>query len=203
MPNESTIVEGDNYKVKLVRRGPGDVVFLLEIDGKVCELPFDNLVKANTRLDPDHASFAEKQIVALRREAAEAKGRVIDMEILEMRVRSAERAVEQAERDRRAALSELRHLRETLGPRTQQMDPDKPLLVQTELRPEHFELLLYAARRDGLDTETLARMVLSNWLDSWRKVHPCSYEFEDSARKSPGDIEHLANCPLHHGKGQA
>lgn len=202
---ESILVDGQTYKAKLVRRGPGDVVFVLEINGRVCgEMPFDNLIKVNTRLDPDHASFAEKQIRELRTELAIAKGRVIDMEVLETRLHAMEQALEQAERDRRAAISELHHVRQNLGPQTPRPhDLDKPLLVQTELRPEQIELLLYVARKDALDVETLARMVLANWLDSWRKVHPCTYKFESSGRDAPADVEHLADCPLHHGKGQA
>lgn len=199
-PSEITLVEGDNYKVRLVRRGPGDVIFLLEIDGKSCgELPFDNMVKATTRIDPDHASAAEKQIAELRREVAEARGKVFDMEHLRTRLQQVEHRAELAENERAAALAELRQGQPGPGP-AREVDPARPLLVQTTLRPEQIELLLYIARKDGLNTETLMRMALGNWLDGWRKAHPCTYEFEQSDRKSSTDVEHLANCPLLHAK---
>lgn len=74
-PCEATILERDSLAVKLVRRGSGDVVFQLIIDGQVCGLvPFDNLVKAATRIDPDHAVGPEKQIQELRRALSEARG---------------------------------------------------------------------------------------------------------------------------------
>jgi len=203
--NEATIVEGDNYRVKLIRRGPGDVVFLLEIAGRVCgEMPFDNLVKAVTRIDPDHASAAEKQIQALRLDVAEAKGKLIDAEYLQIQLRNTERARVLAENERRAALSELQHVRESAGasgvsPVSDNPDLTRPVPVQ--LRPEYTELLLYAARTDGLDVEMLLRMILGDWVDAWRRTRPCRYEFETAGHDSVADREHLAGCPLLHSKG--
>lgn len=90
-PNKATIVEGDivkdsidpskniEYSVSLVRNGPGDVEFLLVIDGRICgKLPFDNLIKAQVRLDPNHVSGPEKQIQKLRKETAEARAQMYD-----------------------------------------------------------------------------------------------------------------------------
>jgi hypothetical protein len=107
-PKEATIVEGDNYRVRLVREGPGEVVFLLEIDdNEVGEVPFDNLIKAQVRIDPDHASGPEKQIQALRREAAQAKAEVYDMEALRLQLRDAKAAQYLAERERDRLLDQL------------------------------------------------------------------------------------------------
>jgi hypothetical protein len=106
---EATIVEGENFIAKLVYRGPGDVVLVLRIDEEEAGfVPFDNLIKAQVRLDPDHASGPEKQIQELRREAAEAKAQVYDMEALRMQARDANEARRMAERERDDALADLR-----------------------------------------------------------------------------------------------
>lgn len=106
-PTFAIIVEGDivkdsiddsnniDYKVYLDRLGPGNVEFVLIVCNKVCgKLPFDNLVKAATRIDPDHAVGPEKQIQTLRREAAEAKAAMYDWqaraEQLEEKIRAYE-----------------------------------------------------------------------------------------------------------------
>lgn len=106
-PTYAVIVEGDivkdsiddskniEYKVYLDRLGPGNVEFVLIVCNKVCgKLPFDNLVKAATRIDPDHAVGPEKQIQTLRREAAEAKAAMYDWqaraEQLEEKIRAYE-----------------------------------------------------------------------------------------------------------------
>lgn len=108
-PSSATIVEGDividhlddskntEYKVALTRKGPGNVEFTLVIDGRPCaQLPFDNLVKAATRIDPDHAVGSEKQIQQLRKETAEAKAAMYDWQAkalqLEERVKQYEAA---------------------------------------------------------------------------------------------------------------
>lgn len=90
-PTYAVIVEGDivkdsiddsnniDYKVYLDRLGPGNVEFVLIVCNKVCgKLPFDNLVKAATRIDPDHAVGSEKQIQQLRRELSEARAEKYD-----------------------------------------------------------------------------------------------------------------------------
>jgi uncharacterized coiled-coil protein SlyX len=67
------------YAIKLVKAGPGAVVFVLTIDDKVHgSLPFDNLVKAATRIDPDHVVGTELQIQKLRRETADARAEMYD-----------------------------------------------------------------------------------------------------------------------------
>ena len=105
-PTAATIVEGEYdpsvlakvaYEIKLTRNGPGNVEFTLVIDGHVCgKLPFDNLVKAATRIDPDHAIGSEKQIQKLRREVAEAQAEKFDWqakaEQLEQRLKQYEAA---------------------------------------------------------------------------------------------------------------
>lgn len=85
-PTHAVVVEGElpffengdgtreiDYQVRLDRNGPGDVEFRLFINGELRgKLPFDNLVKAATRIDPEHAVGPEKQIQKLRREIADA-----------------------------------------------------------------------------------------------------------------------------------
>lgn len=91
-PTFATIVEGEYstvnnndpgeavaYDVTLTRKGLGVVEFCLTIDGKTCgQMPFDNLVKAATRIDPDHAVGAEKQIRELREQVAKARAEMYD-----------------------------------------------------------------------------------------------------------------------------
>jgi hypothetical protein len=87
-PTYATIVVGEYdpsvlgkiaYEVRLARKGPGVVEFTLTINGMTCgQLPFDNLVKSATRIDPDHAVGSELQIQKLRRETAEAKAAMYD-----------------------------------------------------------------------------------------------------------------------------
>lgn len=72
---------GVPFRVILRRRGPGQVVFLLDVGGRTyAEVPFDNLVKAATRIDPAHATVAEQQIRRLREELATALGRAVEAE---------------------------------------------------------------------------------------------------------------------------
>ncbi len=106
-PSLAVIVEGDivkdsiddsnniDYKVYLDRLDPGNVEFVLIICNKVCgKLPFDNLVKAATRIDPEHAVGSEKQIQTLRREVSEARAAMYDWqakaEKLEEKIRAYE-----------------------------------------------------------------------------------------------------------------
>lgn len=87
-PSEAVIVIGEYspsvlgkiaYEVRLARKGPGVVEFTLTINGMICgQLPFDNLVKSATRIDPDHAVGPELQIQKLRRETAEANAAMYD-----------------------------------------------------------------------------------------------------------------------------
>ena len=90
-PTYAIAVEGDfeqdflagpnsiEYAVRLDRLGPGNVEFKLIINGRQCgTLPFDNLVKAATRIDPDHAVGPEKQIQKLRKEVSEARAEKYD-----------------------------------------------------------------------------------------------------------------------------
>lgn len=89
-PTHAIAVEGElpcfenpvyeiTYQVRLDRLGPGNVEFKLIIDGRPCgTLPFDNLVKAATRIDPEHAVGSEKQIADLRRELSEARATMYD-----------------------------------------------------------------------------------------------------------------------------
>jgi hypothetical protein len=67
------------YAIRLDRVGPGAIEFTLTINNKICgQLPFDNLVKAATRIDPDNAVGPEKQIQKLRKETAEARAEMYD-----------------------------------------------------------------------------------------------------------------------------
>lgn len=111
-PTFAVVVEGDipffengdlvrkiDYQVRLDRNAPGSVEFTLTVDGRICgKLPFDNLVKAATRIDPDHATGPEKQIRALRREAADALAKMYDWQAragqLEEKVHALEAALE-------------------------------------------------------------------------------------------------------------
>ena len=90
-PTYAIVVEGDitidhlddarntEYQVRLDRTGPSAVEFTLTINGKICgKLPFDNLVKAATRIDPEHAIGAEKQIQQLRKQLSEARAEKFD-----------------------------------------------------------------------------------------------------------------------------
>jgi hypothetical protein len=90
-PTEATIVEGEYcnanndlgapvpYSIKLTCKAPGTVEFTLTIDNHVHgRLPFDNLVKAATRVDPDHAIGPERQIRGLRQEVADANARMYE-----------------------------------------------------------------------------------------------------------------------------
>lgn len=91
-PTHAVIVEGAlpffengdstreiDYQIRLDRLGPGNVEFKLILDGRPCgTLPFDNLIKAATRIDPDHAVGPEKQIQKLRRELSEAQAAKFD-----------------------------------------------------------------------------------------------------------------------------
>lgn len=79
------------YEIRLTRTGPGVVEFKLTIDGGAYgTMPFDNLVKAATRIDPDHAVGPEKQIQELRREVATARAETYDWrskaELAELRI---------------------------------------------------------------------------------------------------------------------
>jgi hypothetical protein len=111
-PDYATLVEGefddfnwidhDNpcpvpYVIRLTRKGPGNVELTLMINGKVCGLlPFDNLVKAATRIDPDHAVGAEAQIQKLRRETADAKAEMYDWQARAKQLEEKLRAFEEA-----------------------------------------------------------------------------------------------------------
>lgn len=105
-PSHAVIVEGELscaenavyeiiYQVRLERLGPGNVEFKLILDGRPCgTLPFDNLVKAATRIDPEHAVGPEKQIQQLRKDVSEARAAMYDWqakaEKLEEKIRAYE-----------------------------------------------------------------------------------------------------------------
>jgi hypothetical protein len=107
-PSAATIVEGmfnitDDtsspapYAVTLTRKGPGAVEFTLTIDGKIHgRMPFDNLVKAATRIDPDHAVGSEKQIRELRKETAEAKAEMYDWQAKALQLEEKLRAYQES-----------------------------------------------------------------------------------------------------------
>jgi len=85
------------YVITLTRTQPGLVEFTLRIDGKICgRMPFDNLVKAATRIDPDHAVGAEKQIRKLRQETAEAKAQMYEWQARVMQLEERLRAFQEA-----------------------------------------------------------------------------------------------------------
>lgn len=117
IPTEATVVEGEVspdalygaqsaynrdddvvYRIKLVRKEPGNVEFLLTINGRVCgQMPFDNLIKASVRIDPHHASGPEKQIQKLRKETAEAKAEMYDWQAKAMQLEERLKQYEAAE----------------------------------------------------------------------------------------------------------
>lgn len=95
VPTEATIVEGDDsarshlrdtdttWLAKLVRRGPGDVIFELHVNSQQrAQVPFDNLVKAATRIDPDHAAGSERQIRELREQLAKERAKTYELQAL-------------------------------------------------------------------------------------------------------------------------
>jgi predicted transcriptional regulator len=114
-PTNATIVEGEYdpsvlakvaYEIKLSRIGPGNVEFTLTLNGLVFgSMPFDNLVKAATRIDPDHAVGSELQIQKLRKETAEAKAAMYDWqakaEQLEKKLHEADAKLVEAHKDYR------------------------------------------------------------------------------------------------------
>jgi hypothetical protein len=114
-PTNATIVEGEYdpsvlakvaYEIKLSRIGPGNVEFTLTLNGLVFgSMPFDNLVKAATRIDPDHAVGPELQIQKLRKETAEAKATMYDWqakaEQLEKKLHEANAKLDEAHKDYR------------------------------------------------------------------------------------------------------
>lgn len=92
------------YSVRLDRTGPGQIEFTLTINGKTCgKLPFDNLVKAATRIDPDHAAGPEAQIRKLRDDLAKSDAAKYDWQVkaeqLEARVQTLEAMLIDAARD--------------------------------------------------------------------------------------------------------
>ena len=95
VPTEATIVEGDDsgraflrdgdttWLARLVRRGPGDVIFELHVNShQRAQVPFDNLIKAATRIDPDHAIGPEKQIRELREQLAKERAKTYELQAL-------------------------------------------------------------------------------------------------------------------------
>jgi hypothetical protein len=82
------VVEGDDWRnqqpfnVRLVRRGPGDVLFTLTINGTLrATVPLDNFVKAAGRIDPDYATGAEREIQKLRVELGRALSDAVDAQM--------------------------------------------------------------------------------------------------------------------------
>lgn len=74
--------------MRLRRRGPGDVILEAfageSADGSstrsVASVPWDNLVKMCVRLDPDHATEAQRQVADARRQMGEAQAAMYDKE---------------------------------------------------------------------------------------------------------------------------
>ncbi len=65
----------------LHRFGPGETALRWTVNDRVvATIPFDNLVKMNVRLDPDHASEAQRQVAHAREEMAKARASAIDWE---------------------------------------------------------------------------------------------------------------------------
>ena len=87
-PTHAVIVEGEYdpsvlgkiaYEIRLTCPAPGAVELRFTLNGMVYgSMPFDNLIKAATRIDPDHAVGAELQIQKLRKETAEARAEMYD-----------------------------------------------------------------------------------------------------------------------------
>ena len=67
------------YEIRLTCPAPSVVELRFTLNGMVYgSMPFDNLVKAATRIDPDHAVGTELQIQKLRRESASALAEMYD-----------------------------------------------------------------------------------------------------------------------------
>jgi hypothetical protein len=94
----ATVVAGETpvpYAVELRRQGPGAVEFILVIADRVCgKLPFDNLIKAQVRIDPDHASGPERQVQELRKELSEARAQMYDWQARALMAEERLRAIE-------------------------------------------------------------------------------------------------------------
>jgi hypothetical protein len=77
------------YRIYMEHFGPGTVFVKLEIGTSSCAtIQWDNFVKIMTRLDPEHATGPERQILGLRMQLSHANGKVIDLGISEQQLRS-------------------------------------------------------------------------------------------------------------------
>jgi hypothetical protein len=77
-PTELTLIQGTvrgvPYTVEVKRGRANGMEMILTIDNIPCGgVPIDNLVKAATRIDPDHANESEKQIQKLREELSKSE----------------------------------------------------------------------------------------------------------------------------------
>jgi hypothetical protein len=105
-PTHAVIVEGAYdpsvlgkiaYEIRLICNGPGAVELRFTLNGMTYgAMPFDNLIKAATRIDPDHAVGPEAQIQQLRRETAEARAEMYDWQARTKQLEEKLRAFEEA-----------------------------------------------------------------------------------------------------------
>jgi TolA-binding protein len=161
-----SIIVGDRFEAKLVCEKPGDVNFVLTIDGNPeGTVPFDNIVKARTRIDAEHASDAEKQIKSLRAEIAHLRGQLVDEQVLRMRVSQAERALEMARHDPGAALSELAQVREGIPPRLGTA-PEGMQTLATTVWTSTALTIADAAEEEGIEFGAFLRKILRDWANA-------------------------------------
>jgi hypothetical protein len=90
------------YALRLERKGPGDVVLVLEVGRQVyARVPYDNLIKMQVRLDPDHATRTERQVADARKAMGEAQAKMYDetarVEQLRQQLDARERRIEELE----------------------------------------------------------------------------------------------------------
>ena len=117
--NWSRTLESDEYAVKLVPADGGTAECVLEVGGQVrMRLPFDNLVKSVAQLSPEAASESERQVTALRKENAELRGKLLDVEVVTPHMlEEARAAAREATEARDKAVSELAHVRQVMPTR--------------------------------------------------------------------------------------
>jgi prefoldin subunit 5 len=110
--NRAVITLGDNFEVRIIRLMPGSCELQVEINDQIVgRVPFDNVVKARTRVDPDHASEPEKQIAALRAEVSALRSRELDFQTARQQINVAMEREAKMKAERDAAVSELSYVR--------------------------------------------------------------------------------------------
>jgi hypothetical protein len=165
MREQTPIIVGDRFEAKLVCDEPGDVKFVLTIDGELQgTAPFDNVVKAATRIDPEHASVAEKQIKALRAEVGHLRGQLVDEQVLRTKVNQLERAMEMAKHDQSVALSELAQVRGAIRPQPD-FAPEGMQTIFVNLWTSQALVLSDAAQEEDMEFGAFVQRIIRNWIN--------------------------------------